>query len=241
MSPWEFPVTGPIAAVARVPFGSVTVRTEATETAIVRASSSDPGGDAAVAQVKVEYASGQLKVIAPEPSLLARKAPSLDVSVTVPAGSKVSVDSASADVHSSGELAELTVSTASGNVNADLMAGHASVTTVSGTVRLDRPGRAKVRTVSGGVSVNDVNGDVDGQSVSGDVAVGTVTTGHISVSTTSGNITVVVARNAGVQLDVSSLSGKAQSELTPGGPGGEADVTVTARSIGGHVRVNRAA
>jgi DUF4097 and DUF4098 domain-containing protein YvlB len=241
MSPWEFPVPGPIEAAVRVPFGSVTVRAEPTQTATVRISTGDPRGEAAAAEVKVQYESEQLRIVAPEPSRLFRSAPSIDVSVTLPPGSKVTVNTASADVHSGGELAELTVNTASGNINADLIAGHADVTTASGAVRLDRPGRARVRTVSGGIRINDVDGDVDSQTVSGDVAIGTVKTGQITITTTSGDITVVVARNTGVQLDVSSLSGRTQSELTPAGPAGEADVTVIARSIKGHVRVNRAA
>src|SRR5205085_1765393 len=81
----------------------------------------------------------------------------------------------------------------------------------------DEPGTARVKTVSGTISIDPAGGDVDGQTVSGDVLIGGVAGGRVAVKTTSGDITVAVVKGTAVQLDLSTLSGDASSELDHGG------------------------
>jgi DUF4097 and DUF4098 domain-containing protein YvlB len=240
MSPWEFGVTGPVEATVRVPSGMVTVQAQPTQTAIVKISASDRRGEEAVAAVKVEYEDGRLSIIAPEPSRFLRSSPKLDVSVTLPPGSVVTADTGSADVRGSGELARLAVNTASGDVRTDLVTGQVDVSSASGAVRLDRPGRANVKTISGGIVITDAAGDTDSQTVSGNVTIDSVKVGKVSVKSASGNITVAVPTGIGVQLDLSTISGKVRSELNQGQVG-QAEAIVVCRSVSGDVTARRAA
>jgi DUF4097 and DUF4098 domain-containing protein YvlB len=241
MSSWEFPAEGPITARIKLASGSVAVTAAPTQTVTVSISAPGRGGEDVAHLAVVDYHDGQLTVSGPEHSGLLRKSPGLDVAVTVPEGSALTVDTASADVHCAGELARLNASSASGDIQAERVTGISDVSTASGDVRVDRSGQVRVKSVSGDIQIDAVDGDATGQSVSGDIEISAVRTGEISVKTTSGDITVAVAAGTGVQLDLSTLTGDASSELEPEGQAGTADATVTCRSVSGDVIVRRAA
>jgi DUF4097 and DUF4098 domain-containing protein YvlB len=242
MPTWEFDAGEPTAAVIRVPAGSIHVNTTPARTVRVTIEPADGPGSADVL-ADVGYESGRLTVTFPDDQrLLRRRSAGFDVSVTLPQDATCEADTASADVECTGELAALTVRTASGDVHAGRVTGLADISSASGDVRLEQPGTARVKTVSGAISVDPAGGDVDGQTVSGDVLIGGVAAGRISVKTTSGDITVAVAQGTGVQLDLSTLSGEASSELDHGGEAaGPADATVICRSVSGDVTVRRTA
>jgi DUF4097 and DUF4098 domain-containing protein YvlB len=244
MTTWEFDAGETTAARIRVPAGSV--RVVATPTPKIRVTIEPPGrpgGDGAEDLAQVGYESGRLTITVPDDQrLLRRRSATFDVTVTLPPGATCEADTASADVVCTGELAALTVQTASGDVSAGPVTGLVDITSTSGDVRLEEPGSARVKTVSGDISIDPAGGDVDGQAVSGDVQISGVGAGRVAVKTTSGDITVAVVKGTGVQLDLSTLSGEARSELDHGGQAtGAADATVICRSISGDVTVRRAA
>lgn len=243
MTTWEFDAGETTAARIRVPAGSV--RVIATPTPKIRVTIEPAGrsGGDADDLAEVGYESGQLTIRVPDDQrLLRRRSASFDVTVTLPPGATCEADTASADVECTGELAALTVQTASGDVTAGHITGLADIISTSGDVRLKEPGAARVKTVSGDISIDPAGGDVDSQAVSGDVQIGGVAAGRVAVKTTSGDITVAVVKDTGVQLDLSTLSGEASSELDHGGDAtSAADATVICRSISGDVTVRRAA
>jgi DUF4097 and DUF4098 domain-containing protein YvlB len=243
MPTWEFDAGGTTAARIRVAAGSIRVNTTPAQTIRVMIEPAGGSGDDADDLAEVGYESGLLTVTVPEDQRLLRSSTaSFDVSVTLPRGAACEASTASADVECAGELAALTVHTASGDVHAGRVTGLAEISSASGDVRLEEPGTARVRTVSGEISIDPAGGDVDVQTVSGDVQVGGVKAGRVAVKTTSGDITVAVVQGTGVQLDLSTLSGEASSELDHGGQAaGPADATVICRSVSGDVTVRRAA
>ena len=241
MTSWEFPTEGPVEAKIRIASGNVAVTAATTETITVEIHSSRRHGRDADVLPTVEYRAGQLTITGPEQSRLLRQTPGFDVTVTVPPGSGCVIDTASADVHCSGELARLAVTTASGDVAAEQVTGTCDVATASGDVWLDTSGPARLKTVSGDVRVGHAAAGVNCQTVSGDVRLGAVASGEVSVKTTSGDIMVAVSAGTGVQLDLYTLTGDASSELAPEGQAGAADATVSCRSISGDVTVRRAA
>lgn len=242
MPSWEFPAEGPADVHIRIPAGSVAVTAAPTPSICVAVEPADGfGGSDLAGMTRVEYRTGRLDIAAPDDRRLFRRSASLDVRVTVPPGSGCTADTASADVRCAGELGALGVHTASGDVTAEQATGETDVTTASGDVRLDRCARTRVKTVSGDVLIGAAGGDVGAESISGDVQIGPVAAGRVTVTTTSGDITVAVASGTGVRLDLSTLSGDASSELDHGGPEGAADATVTCRSVSGDVTVRRAA
>ncbi|HEY7432360.1 MAG TPA: DUF4097 family beta strand repeat-containing protein [Streptosporangiaceae bacterium] len=241
MTSWEFPAEGPVEARIRIASGTVAVTAATTETVTVEIHGSRRHGRDPDTLPTVEYQAGQLTITGPEPSRLLRQTPGFEVAVTVPRGSRCVIDSASADIHCSGELARLSATTASGDVAAEHVTDKCDVTTASGDVWLDTSGPAWLKTVSGDVRVEHAQAGVNCQTVSGDVKLSAVASGEISVKTTSGDIVVAVAADTGVQLDLYTLTGDASSDLEPEGQAGAADATVSLRSISGDVAVRKVA
>jgi DUF4097 and DUF4098 domain-containing protein YvlB len=241
MTSWEFPAEGPIEARIRIASGNVAVTAATTETVTAEIHSSRRHGRDSDSLPTVEYQAGQLTITGPEQSRLLRQSPGFDVTVTVPRGSGCVIDTASADIHCSGELARLAATTASGDVAAEQVTGKCDVTTASGDVWLDSSGTAWLKTVSGDVRLEHATAGVNCQTVSGDVKLGAVASGEISVKTTSGDIVVAVSAGTGVQLDLYTLTGDASSELEPEDQAGDAEATVSCRSISGDVSVRKVA
>lgn len=241
MTSWEFPAEGPIDAKIRIASGTVVVTAATTGTVTVEIRSTGRHGRDADSLPTVEYQAGQLTITGPESSRLLRQTPGFAVTVTVPRGSGCVIDTASADVQCSGELARLDVTTASGDVAAERVTDNCDVTTASGDVWLDNCGPARLKTVSGDVRVGHAMAGVNCQTVSGDVKLGAIASGEISVKTTSGDIMVAVSAGTGVQLDLYTMTGDARSELEPESQVGDAEATVSCRSISGDVSVRKVA
>jgi DUF4097 and DUF4098 domain-containing protein YvlB len=183
----------------------------------------------------------------------------IDIKVGLPAGSEVHVETASAGVVVRGAVARLDVSTASGSIDADQVdgraelgsaSGSAQVGTVagplgfrsaSGSLRVDRVGDScEARSASGSVTIRLADGDVAAKTVSGRVIVGEAHRGTVDVGSTSGSVEVGVRRGTLVWLDVTSVMGRARSDLEsegePTGSGG-APLTVRAQSVSGSVTI----
>jgi DUF4097 and DUF4098 domain-containing protein YvlB len=241
MTSWEFPAEGPAEAKIRIASGTVSVTAASTETITVEIHSSRRHGRDADSLPTVEYHAGRLTITGPEQSRLLRQSPGFDVTVTVPRGSGCVIDTASGDIHCTGELDRLAANSASGDITAEQVTSKFDANTASGDVWLDTSGPAWAKTVSGDVRIEHPTAGVNCQTVSGDVKLGAVASGEISVKTTSGDIVVAVAAGTGVQLDLYTLTGDASSDLEPEGQAGTADATVSCRSISGDVTVRRAA
>jgi DUF4097 and DUF4098 domain-containing protein YvlB len=241
MTSWEFPAEGPIEARIRIASGAVAVTAATTGTVTVEIHRTSRHGQDPGSLPEVEYQAGQLTITGPDVSRLLRQSPGFDVNVTVPRGSGCVIDTASADIHCSGELARLAATTASGDVTAERVTDSSDVTTASGDVWLDSTGPARLKTVSGDVRAEQATAGVNCQTVSGDVKLGAIAAGEISVKTTSGDIMVAVSAGTGVQLDLYTLTGDASSDLEPEGQVGDAEATVSCRSISGDVSVRKVA
>jgi DUF4097 and DUF4098 domain-containing protein YvlB len=130
------------------------------------------------------------------------------VRIEVPAGSDVTVKSASGPVELNGPLGAADVKTASGDITADdveemhaktasgdlevgAVAGDLRLQTASGDLRSVRvDGRVSVKTASGDVEVGSAGDRVDVRCTSGDVRLGEVA-GDLSVVAVSGDIQVL--------------------------------------------------
>ncbi|MGH3550966.1 MAG: DUF4097 family beta strand repeat-containing protein [Pseudonocardiaceae bacterium] len=204
----------------------------------------------AVRRTVIDFTGQRLTVRTPREGPLRTVA--LIIKVSAPAGSSINARSGSADVAVTGAAAALDVVTGAGQVRAQCCTGAAEVRTGSGDVRLGTVlGQLRVRTGSGEVDVISVEGAGGSGTVhtgSGDVRLGAVTH-DVSARTGSGDLTVVDACAGGLELttgsgqlrvgihpgvlaelDVSSGSGRARSDLPVGGPPAEGDVAVRVRA-----------
>jgi hypothetical protein len=213
----------------------------------------------AVRQTRIDLTGGRLVVRAPK-ALPLRTVP-LSVTVRAPAGSHVTTHSGSANVTVTGGAGRIDLQTGSGEISADRAEGTASVHTGSGTVRLGpmhgglraRTGTGDVEvtalagptslfTGSGDVWLGAVAGDVMARTGSGDLTVADATAGQIELQTGSGNIRVGVHAGSPAEVDLSSATGAARSELvlTDSRPEGSPTLRIRGRTASGSAIISPA-
>lgn len=155
--------------------------------------------------------------------------------LTVPAGTRVIVNSISAPVSVRGAKGEVDINVVSASVIVDDAARKVKASSVSGNVDVSRvTGDVRASSVSGHVDVNDVTGDLETETVSGRITMnsaksrfvraGTVS-GRISYSGTfapdgsyefkshSGGVLLVLPSDIGAQLRIETFSGSVDSDF----------------------------
>jgi len=204
----------------------------------------------AVRRTVIDFTGQRLTVRTPRDVPL-RTVP-LIIQVSAPQGSSINARSGSADVAVTGAAAALDVATGSGQVRAQRCTGAAEVRTGSGDVRLGTVlGLLRVRTGSGEVDVTSVEGtqgsgtvhtgsgavrlgtvahDVSARTGSGDLTVVDASAGGLDLTSGSGQLRVGIHPGVLAELDVSSGSGRARSDLPVGGPPAEGDVVLRVRA-----------
>ena len=185
----------------------------------------------------------------------------LVVTVWAPAGSRVNARTGAGDVAVDGSAGRATVRTGAGTAGIGDVSGDADITTGSGDVSVGAVGgRARIRTGSGRVTVAALGGTTDVKAGSGDVTLGEVAadvgvrtgTGAVQVADaragrvelTSGSGALRIGVHAGVlaELDLSSGSGRASSDLDvrQSAPAREPALRLRGRTASGDVLVTRA-
>ena len=193
-------------------------------------------------RVQLSEDSGRLRIDVPDRKTL--RQPSLEIIVTVPTGSSIDIETATADVQTRGAFDSADVTTASADVSLSHVSGRLQVATASGDIHVGRgegPVQARtasgdvrldvsvtgasVQTASGDVLVGRLSGDLTARSASGDVIVATASAGSVQAKTMSGDVVIGVADGMLLWLDMHSLSGDVSSELGPddSAAGGEPD------------------
>lgn len=216
--------------------------------------------------VQLSEDAGHLRIDVPNRKML--RQPSLEIIVTVPTGSSVDVETATADVHTRGILDSATVATASADVSLSHAGGRLEVATASGDIQVGRGegpvhirtasgnlrlevslAEASVQTASGDVMIGRLSGDLIARSASGDVIVGSAAAGSVRAKTMSGDMVIGVASGLLLWLDLHSLSGDVTSQLGPddtmsdvgsdGVADREADLRISAASMSGDIVLRR--
>jgi hypothetical protein len=262
-APRSFATPQPVDLEVRNPAGTVEVTAgdSTTSTVEVRALSDSADARDLAERTKVELTGRRLTVAVPERRLVFGRGTPIAVTVTVPAGSRARLRTASAESTCRGRLAELRASTASGAVSAEEVTGDVEVRAASGTIQLGATGRAEVHTASGTIRIGSATGDVQvhvasgrveigtaegsvsAKSASGDISVEEVSTGRVEMSAASGDLRIGVRAGAVARLDLVTVSGRARSELPieEAAPDGGCTVDIKARTVSGNVLITRSA
>jgi hypothetical protein len=214
----------------------------------------------AVRQTRVDYTAGRLVVRTPKDIQL-RNVPIL-VSVQAPVGSHVEARTGSGDVTVNGAAGRLNLHTGSGRISADQAESTVHVDTGSGTVRLGPMaaglraktgsgdveitaigGASTVVTGSGDVWLGAVTGDVLARTGSGRVTIANAASGELELHTGSGAIHVGVRQGSPAEVDLSSGSGEARSDLdlTTSPPESKPPLRIRGRTGSGNAVVTAAA
>jgi DUF4097 and DUF4098 domain-containing protein YvlB len=223
-----FPTRGKVWVFVENQVGLVVITAHAAEDTRVSLEPDTPGAtefvDGAVLECRTSR--GRDHVIVKIPRLHGMKfirRSGVTVRIEAPAGSDVTVASASAPVELNGsfgavdvktasgdvtadDVEELQVKTASGDVEAGAVAGDLRLHSASGDLRCVRVnGRVSVRTASGDVEIGSAADRIDVRGNSGDVRLGDVA-GDLSIAGASGDIHVLSIASGRAQLRSASGS-----------------------------------
>ncbi|MDJ0460130.1 DUF4097 family beta strand repeat-containing protein [Streptomyces sp. H27-C3] len=187
-----FDTPQPISVNARVDAGSIQFAAADRADTVVDVAPRDPKKDQdvrAAEQTEVTYASGVLTVRTPKQRYPLGRTGTVDVTVELPAGSRVDMTGAWAQVLGEGRLGEVRVKTSSGDVRLDTT-GPLQLTASHGSIAVDRvEGPAEITTSSGSIRVGTVDGTAVLKNSHGTTTVGTAT-GDLRVSGSNGDIII---------------------------------------------------
>jgi DUF4097 and DUF4098 domain-containing protein YvlB len=162
----------------------------------VRASDASNAEDVKAAELtRVDYTSGQLLVKAPKlRAWLSRSGGgSIDVTITLPAGSDVHGSLAAADFHGVGRFGDCRVKTGLGNIRLD-EAGTLNLKSGAGDISVERvTSHAEITTGSGDLRVRELGADAVVKNSNGDTWVGTAA-GDLRVNAANGGIAIDLAQ-----------------------------------------------
>lgn len=160
-----------------------------------------------------------------------------DLTIRVPAGSSLTVETVSASISVDGVTGELDLESVSGTVNIASKPSALDVETVSGNISVaSAPADSDVSSVSGKIEIQAAGGSIDVENVSGKTMIhggviddgdlesvsGDITChaipgadGSLDIETLSGVITLVIDSTMVASFDLSTFSGSIQNEIGP--------------------------
>jgi hypothetical protein len=221
-----FDTPEPISATIDLVVGDVSITASDRQDTVVQVRPSDAAHEADVRvaeQTLVEHTASGLLVKAPRQRVLGMfgRPGSIDVTIELPAGSRVQGEASVASFHSVGRLGDCRIklaagdirlddagpvdlSTSTGGIDAGHVTGHAEVTTATGRVRLRKvDGDAVVKTSKGDCWIGDITGDLRVRTANGEIAVGSA--GHdVTASAANGSIRVAEITRGSVSLKTAS-------------------------------------
>lgn len=195
----KFETPAAITAVIDTPAARVQViaADRADTTVDVRPADPAKGRDVQAAErTTVTYADGVLRVRAAEPkSQLIGQTGAVEVTVQLPAGSRVEAASAASEVRGVGRLGEVVVQD------------------VYRQIKIDEATTVRLSAMDGDVEVGRLTGPAQISTQRGDIRIGEATSGTVVLSTQSGNITVGAAAGVSAALDAGTSLGRVSSSL----------------------------
>jgi DUF4097 and DUF4098 domain-containing protein YvlB len=195
-----FKTPAPVTVVLDIPAGRIrfTAADRGDTTVEVRAADPARNRDVKTAeQTEVTCADGVLRIeTRSETNALLGASGSLDVTVELPAGSRVGAKAASAELSSAGRLGDVTFEGA------------------QGTVRLDETADARLTLQAGDITVGRLNGSAEISTQKGDLNVTEAVHGSLVLRTEHGHITVGTARGTSATLDAGTAYGRVDNSLT---------------------------
>jgi len=157
-----------------------------------------------------------------------------DLVIHVPAASRLSVNTVSADIEVQGLLGAQRLQSVSADIRTAAAGEDVECKTVSGDVAVNgsfKKGLLTITTVSGDATALRVAGEVNANTVSGDVTLGLGETNRSRVRSTSGDLTLAALLAADGKIDAESISGDVRLELV-GAVNAEFDIS----SFNGEIR-----
>ncbi|MFE6848179.1 DUF4097 family beta strand repeat-containing protein [Streptomyces sp. NPDC057686] len=220
----KFDTPAPIATALDIPVGRIRfIAADRADTAVeVLPADASSGRDVKAAeQITVGYADGVLHIAAaPAENRILGNSGSVQVTVHLPAGSRIEAKAADAEFHSVGRLGDVAFEGA------------------QASVKLDEAASARLALLTGDITVGRLGGPAEISTQKGDINITEAVQGTVTLRTEHGNISVGAAAGVSAALDAGTSYGRIHNALknTEGTPDLNIHATtaygdVTARSI----------
>ncbi|MEV1025785.1 DUF4097 family beta strand repeat-containing protein [Streptomyces sp. NPDC050264] len=196
----KFDTPAPVSTVLDIPAGLIRLiaADRADTTVEVLPADASKGRDVKAAeQITVDYRDGVLRIEAAEAKnrILGSGSGSVEVTVRLPAGSRVDAKAAAGELRGVGRLGDVTFEGA------------------RATVELDETADAQLTLMAGDISVGRLSGDARISTQKGDLTIAEAVRGTLTLRTESGDITLAAARGASAALDAGTGHGRISNSL----------------------------
>lgn len=219
----KFDTPAPIQATVDIPAGRIQfVAADRADTTVeVLPADASKSRDVKVAeQTTVDYGDGVLRIEAPAKNQYFRPSGAIEVTVQVPAGSRVEAKAASAEFRTVGRLGDVTYESS------------------HGPIKLDEAASIHLTTAASDVSVGRLGGPAEIRTSKGDIRIAEAMRGTVVLRTDAGTIQVGAAAGVSASLDAGTTYGRIHNTLknTEGTAGLNIHATtacgdITARSL----------
>ncbi|MFD8529957.1 DUF4097 family beta strand repeat-containing protein [Streptosporangium canum] len=216
----KFDTPAPIAAVLDIPAGRIRfIAADRADTTVevLPADASKSRDVKAAEQTTVAYGDGVLRIKAPEAkNQILGASGSIEVTVQLPAGSRIEAKAASAELRGVGRLGDVAFESA------------------QGSVKLDEAASARLTLLAGDLSVGRLGGPAEISTQKGDLHIAEAVRGAVTLRTESGGISVGAARGVSASLDAGTSYGRIRNALK-NTDGADAALTIHATTAYGDI------
>ncbi|MDF6044621.1 DUF4097 domain-containing protein [Streptomyces sp. JH14] len=218
----KFDSPAPISAVLDIPAGRIQIiAADRADTAVeVRPANASKSRDVKTAeQTTVAYGDGVLRIEVPAKNQYLGPSGSVEVTVQLPAGSRVEAKAASAEFRAVGRLGDVAFDGAYHQI------------------KIDEAASIRLTAVDGDVEVGRLNGPAEISTARGDIRIAEAVHGTVTLRTESGDISVTAAAGVSASLDAGTTYGRISNDLKNDGPAGlsihatTSQGDITARSL----------
>ncbi|GAA3043745.1 DUF4097 family beta strand repeat-containing protein [Streptomyces glomeratus] len=199
----KFDTPAPISAVLDIPAGRIQFIAADRADTTVEVLPANPGKSRdtrAAEQTTVAYADGVLRITASTPDKqLFGPSGSLEITVQLPAGSRIQAKTAGAELRGVGRLGDVAFEGAYRQI------------------KIDEAASVRLTAIDGDVEVGRLNGPAEISTTRGDIRITEAVRGTVVLRTQSGDISVTAAAGASATLDAGTDYGRVSNALKNGG------------------------
>ncbi|MEU7058334.1 DUF4097 family beta strand repeat-containing protein [Streptomyces sp. NPDC046197] len=214
----KFDTPAPISAVLDIPAGRVQfIAADRADTTVeVLPADASKGRDVKAAeQTKVAYGDGVLRIEASAKNQILGASGSIEVTVQLPAGSRIEAKAASAEFRGVGRFGDVAFEGA------------------QGSVKLDEAASARLTLLAGDVSVGRLGDPAEISTQKGDIHIAEAVRGTVVLTTQAGDVSVGAAHGVSASLDAGTTYGRIHNALK--NTEGAADLNIRATTAYGNI------
>lgn len=194
----KFDTPAPISAVLNIPAGRVQfIAADQADTAVevLPANASKSRDVKAAEQTRIEYADGVLRIETLEKNQYLGPSGSIEVTVKLPAGSRIEAKAASAELRTVGRLGDVAFEGAYSQIT------------------IDEAASVRLTAADGDVEVGRLGGPAEISTARGDIRIAEAVRGTVVLRTQSGDILIAAASGVSAALDAGTGHGRITNAL----------------------------